>query len=185
MNQHFTVNSISEAWQKVAEVFPSDYIRDDSSSSRAGYDIYRSTVKSESGAYQWYYCYICDLGCTLEVNLTDDKWNGTTIYINIEKAAEAEEPAQESEPETKSPETFELVLTEEEAKLIRAAVCRASMKNTVKYIDAKHTQEEIMTEFYNAQRLLYHSIINRLDQILGYEKSFSDEEITKKIIKKT
>lgn len=183
MNQHFTVNSISEAWQKVAEVFPSDYVRDDSSSTSAGYDIYRSTVKSESGAYQWYYCYICDLGCTLEVNLTDDKWNAITIYINIEKASEAEEPTQE--PETESPETFELVLTEEEAKLIRAAVCRAFMKNTVKYIDAKHAQEEIMTDFYNAQRLLYHSIINRLDQILGYEKSFSDEEITKKIIKKT
>ena len=180
MNKHFTVNSISEAWQKVAEVFPSDYIRDDSSSSRAGYDIYRSTVKSEGGVYQWYYCYICDLGCTLEVNLTDDKWNATTIYINIEKAAEAEEPTQEPEPETENPEMFELVLTEEEAKLIRAAICRASMKNTVKYIDAKHTQEEIMTEFYNAQRLIYHSIINRLDQILGYEESFPDEEKLKK-----
>ena len=180
MNQHFNVNSISEAWQKVAEVFPSDYVRDDSSSVHAGYDIYRSTVKSEGGNYQWYYCYICNLGCTLEVNLTDDKWNATTIYINIEKAAEAEEPAQETETETKRPETFELVLTEEEAKLIRAAVCRASMKNTVKYIDAKHKQEEIMTEFYNAQRLLYHSIINRLDQILGYEESFPDEEKLKK-----
>ena len=111
MNQHFNVNSISEAWQKVAEVFPSDYVRDDSSSARAGYDIYRSTVKSEGGNYQWYYCYICNLGCTLEVNLTDDKWNATTIYINIEKfvcnyrnscpAAEAEEPAQETETEKK------------------------------------------------------------------------------------
>lgn len=173
MNQHFIVNSISEAWQKVAEVFPSDYIRDDSSSARAGYNIYRSTVKSEGGAYQWYYCYICDLGCTLEVNLTDDKWNSITIYINIEKAAEAEEPAQESE--TERPEMFEFVLTEEEAELIRAAVCRASIKNTVEYIEAKHAQEKIMTDFYNAQRLLYHSIINRLDQILGYEKSFSNE----------
>ena len=102
MNQHFNVNSISEAWQKVAEVFPSDYVRDDSSSARAGYDIYRSTVKSEGGNYQWYYCYICNLGCTLEVNLTDDKWNATTIYINIEKAAEAEEPAQETETETET-----------------------------------------------------------------------------------
>lgn len=68
------VNSISKAWQAVNEIFPTDYIKDENSSARAGYPVYRSTADGH------YYDYICDLGNRLEVNLSD----GRTINICIQ-----------------------------------------------------------------------------------------------------
>lgn len=92
MKLSFTVNNKYEAWAKANELFPTDYAKDEDSSERAGYPIYRSTVKSEEGEYQYYYCDICDLGSSLEITITDHEWHDITIYINIVEPAKAEKP---------------------------------------------------------------------------------------------
>lgn len=92
MKLSFTVTNKLEAWEKVNELFPTDYAKDEASSQNAGYSVYRSTVKSDEGAYQYYYCYICDLGSSLEITITDHEWNCTTIYIRIVEPAKAETP---------------------------------------------------------------------------------------------
>lgn len=73
------VTSKQEAWNKVNEIFPTDYEQDLGSSDRAGYPIYRSTAEGH------YYDYICDLGNRLEVNLPD----GKSVDIWIQSPAEA------------------------------------------------------------------------------------------------
>lgn len=67
------VRSIKDAWQKADEVFPTDYIKDEIKSERAGYGIYVSTA---DGVNAW----ISDLGDRLEVNLDNGKT--ITIWIN-------------------------------------------------------------------------------------------------------
>lgn len=69
-----TVRSKQEAWNKANEIFPTDYIKDDARSERAGYDIYYSTA---AGVHAW----ISDLGNRLEVNLE----TGDTVDIWIEE----------------------------------------------------------------------------------------------------
>lgn len=68
------VKSISEAWNKADEIFPTDYIKDEARSINAGYDIYYSTAE---GVHAW----ISDLGNRLEVNLS----TGETINIWIDE----------------------------------------------------------------------------------------------------
>jgi len=86
MTKHFTVRSISEAWNKANEIFPTDYERDGDRSSRAGYPVYSSTADGH------WYDYICDLGDRLELNLS----NGDTVNIWI-KADEADTEPTEAE----------------------------------------------------------------------------------------
>ena len=80
------VTSKQEAWNKVNEIFPTDYEQDLGSSDRAGYPIYRSTAEGH------YYDYICDLGNRLEVNL--DSSHLATVNIWIEEPAKAEDNVQ-------------------------------------------------------------------------------------------
>ena len=68
------VKSKQEAWRKADIIFPTDYMKDDNRSNRAGYDIYHSTV---AGVNAW----ISDLGNRLEVNLE----NGETVNIWIDE----------------------------------------------------------------------------------------------------
>ena len=68
------VRSRKEAWNKADVIFPTDYIKDEARSERAGYDIYYSTAKSVNA-------WISDLGDRLEVNLE----TGETITIWIEE----------------------------------------------------------------------------------------------------
>ena len=68
------VKSKQEAWNKVDEIFPTDYIKDEVKSERTGYDIYYSTA---DGVNAW----ISDLGDRLEVNLA----NGKTFNIWLEE----------------------------------------------------------------------------------------------------
>ncbi|MEY8418869.1 hypothetical protein AALA83_06245 [Oscillospiraceae bacterium 44-5] len=84
-----TVTSKQEAWNKVNEIFPTDYEHDLGSSDRAGYPIYRSTAEGH------YYDYICDLGNRLEVNLDSSRL--ATVNIWIEEPAKVEPKEQESE----------------------------------------------------------------------------------------
>ena len=74
------VRSIQEAWNKADVIFPTDYIKDEVRSERAGYDIYYSTAKSVNA-------WIRDLGNRLEVNLE----TGETINIWIEEEPKFEE----------------------------------------------------------------------------------------------
>lgn len=68
------VRSRQEAWNKADAIFPTDYIKDEVRSKKAGYDIYYSTAQS---VHAW----ISDLGDRLEVNLE----TGETINIWIEE----------------------------------------------------------------------------------------------------
>lgn len=65
-------NTRERAWEIANEVFPTDYLKNEARSKRAGYDIYESTAE---GIFAW----ISDLNDRLEVNLD----NGTTITIWI------------------------------------------------------------------------------------------------------
>lgn len=78
------VTSKQEAWNKVNEIFPTDYEQDLGSSDRAGYPIYRSTAEGH------YYDYICDLGNRLEVNLDSSNLATVNIWIDapIEEVSE-------------------------------------------------------------------------------------------------
>ena len=67
-----TAWSTAHAWAIVDELFPGDYARDDNSSERAGYPIFRATSEGSRA-------YICDLNSSLEINYDD----GSTQRINI------------------------------------------------------------------------------------------------------
>ena len=72
-----TVNSIKEAWEAADKIFPTDYIKDNEASEKAGYDIFKSTIFANDS-------WISDLGTSLEVNI--DKGNYCdTVRINIEQ----------------------------------------------------------------------------------------------------
>lgn len=68
-----TAWSTAHAWAIVDELFPGDYTRDDNSSERAGYPIYRATSENSRA-------YICDLNSCLEVNYDDGR--SQRIYID-------------------------------------------------------------------------------------------------------
>ena len=73
MTENIKVNSVEEMWNKANQIFPTDYEKDEESSLRAGYPIYRSTIE--------YYNYICDLNCRLEVNLKEGN-KTINIWLN-------------------------------------------------------------------------------------------------------
>ena len=73
-NRHFREKSAEEAWNRVNEIFPTDYAKDEDSSQRAG------------TADGHFYDYICDLNDRLEVNLS----TGETVNIWIEQETELE-----------------------------------------------------------------------------------------------
>lgn len=72
------VCSVEDAWGVVNLIFPTDYEKDEDSTKRAGYPIYRSTAEER------YYCYICNLNTRLEINLD----NGKTVNVWIATEAE-------------------------------------------------------------------------------------------------
>lgn len=82
-------NTIQEAWNMANKIFPTDYEKDEASSQRAGYPIYRSTAEGH------HYDYICDLNDRLEVNLS----TGKTVNIWIQEAQEPEKKEEEISPE--------------------------------------------------------------------------------------
>lgn len=64
-----TVKTIEAAWEAANKLFPTDYQKDEESSQRAGYPIYRSTAADH------FHFYICDLNDRLEVNLDNESVN--------------------------------------------------------------------------------------------------------------
>lgn len=65
MTKHIKVNSISTAWEVAASIFPTDYQKDEESSKRAGYPIYKTTSTDESFSG----FHISDLNTRLEVSM--------------------------------------------------------------------------------------------------------------------
>lgn len=76
----YTVKNMQQAWNKVNEIFPTDYEKDVKSSEHAGYPVYRSTAEGH------YYDYICDLNDRLEVNLSTGE--SINVWVKPEKVAE-------------------------------------------------------------------------------------------------
>ncbi len=66
-----TVKTEYQAWEAVTALFPDEYKKDEESSAKAGYSVYRSTVN--------YYNYFCMLGDRIEVNFS----NGKTVNVWI------------------------------------------------------------------------------------------------------
>lgn len=98
MVKHIKVNSMSTAWEVAASIFPTDYQKDEESSKRAGYPIYKTTSTDESFSG----FHISDLNTRLEVSM-----GAETAMIWVEENKE---------------DTFEIVvkgLTEEENKGFR------------------------------------------------------------------
>lgn len=75
------VRTIEEAWTKVNEIFPTDYQKDEESSERTGYPIYRSTADGHFNDY------ICDLNTRLEVNIAEGN-QSINIWIETEEQGE-------------------------------------------------------------------------------------------------
>lgn len=69
-----TVRDKTQAWEEVNKIFPTDYEKDEASSVRAGYDIYRHRELN-------YYSRICDLGNRLEVLTGEYGENVVNIWI--------------------------------------------------------------------------------------------------------
>jgi hypothetical protein len=72
-------SSKAQAWEMANKIFPTDYEKDEGSSARAGYDIYR--MRGDWCPSENYYNWISDLGNRLEINLA----NGETVNIWIEE----------------------------------------------------------------------------------------------------
>lgn len=97
----YTVKSMEQAWKKVNEIFPTDYEKDEGSSERAGYSVYRSTAEGH------YYDYICDLGDRLEANLSTGE--SINVWVKPEqKVAEREENEAHFEVEVATKKTGEV-----------------------------------------------------------------------------
>ena len=76
--------TIQEAWNLANKMFPTDYQKDEESSKRAGYPIYRSTAEGHFNDY------ICDLNDRLEVNIAEGN-QSINIWIDPEEQGEGVE----------------------------------------------------------------------------------------------
>lgn len=83
-----TAWSTAHAWAIVDELFPGDYTRDDNSSERAGYPIYRATTEGSRA-------YICDLNSGLEINYDDG--SSQRIYIDRDALKAEHQQAEQAE----------------------------------------------------------------------------------------
>lgn len=100
-----TAWSTAHAWAIANEIFPGDYIRDENSSERAGYPIYRATSEDSRA-------YICDLGTGLEINYDD----GSSQWISINSEALRAEHQQAEQAEALAREIEQRQAAEEAAR---------------------------------------------------------------------
>ena len=92
------VANMKAAWEAVNKIFPTDYIKDESSSKNAGYPIYRSTLDATATEkYQPWYCQIADLSTRLEVTVTYADWRQEVTNIWIIPDEPEREPKKEAE----------------------------------------------------------------------------------------
>ena len=131
------VTSKQEAWNKVNEIFPTDYEQDLGSSDRAGYPIYRSTAEGH------YYDYICDLGNRLEVNLPDGK--SVDIWIQAPAEADTSDSTKDTEDSGSA--------TKEERRETAKRIQRLAYFYTVEYVgqlDNKKREDAAVKEMQDA-----------------------------------
>lgn len=149
MTLHINALNREEAWNRVNELFPSDYAEDPRSSSRAGYPVYRSTMDTEISRYN----YICDLGTTLEVNLIDKDWKSTTVRISIiESGQPTPTPERERKPESE--------LREAAQELAREIVIRDE-SGDIRRRSTTPEREILYRIIYAALSTLNYSVENR------------------------
>lgn len=74
-----TAWSTAHAWAIADELLPGDYAKDEQSSERAGYPIYRATSENSRA-------YICDLGDELEINYDDGSSQRITVRPEVLEA---------------------------------------------------------------------------------------------------
>lgn len=86
-----TVTNKEQAWRKANEIFPTDYVKDETASECTGYDIYRHPTLN-------YYNRICDLGDRLEILTGEYGENVTNIWIEEPKMTVEEKAAQYAYP---------------------------------------------------------------------------------------
>nr|AHF24063.1 hypothetical protein [uncultured bacterium Contig643] len=90
--KHETAKNVQEAWRIADRIFPTDYMKDEEASERAGYPIYRSTAAERN---DW----ISDLGVRLEINIDAPV---ETITIWIEQEPEIEETSKMDSDDVRS-----------------------------------------------------------------------------------
>lgn len=100
-----TAWSTAHAWAIVNELFPGDYAKDDNSSERAGYPVYRATSEDSRA-------YICDLNTGLEINYDD----GSSQWIGINSDARKAEIQQTEQAEALAREIEKRKAAEEAAR---------------------------------------------------------------------
>lgn len=83
-----TAWSTAHAWAIADELFPGDYAKDENSSERAGYPIYRATTEGSRA-------YICDLNSGLEINYDDG--SSQRIYIDRDALKAEHQQAEQAE----------------------------------------------------------------------------------------
>lgn len=118
MTKHRHAGSPAEAWRIADGIIPTDYNKDETSSVRAGYSIYRSTLDPMT--------YIADLGARLEVNAGAET---TIIWID--------EPTEE--PEQTAPEVVEVLGVPAEKIADRWYLIRLVNGRTIEVIEAPTT----------------------------------------------
>lgn len=84
-----TVKTEYQAWEAVTAFFPAEYKKDEESSARAGYPVYRSIEN--------HYDYFCMLGDRIEVNFS----NGKTVNVWIKPDQKPEVRQHKPEAELK------------------------------------------------------------------------------------
>ena len=104
------VKSKEAAWEEVDKIFETDYEKDELSSERAGYNIYRHPTLN-------YYNRICDLGNRLEVLMGDYGDLVTNIWIEPEIIKGMGTEMSEFDYQTLCGNKKDWEMTEDEAKM--------------------------------------------------------------------
>ena len=132
-----TAWSTAHAWAIVNELFPGDYSRDEISSERAGYPIYRATSEGSRA-------YICDLNSALEINYDD----GSSQRITIDRDALEAEHRQAEQAEALAREIEQRKAAEDAAR--KADEARALVQGELE--DAREALADMEAEQENMSK---------------------------------
>lgn len=138
------VASVKEAWELANRLFPTDYEKDEQSSSNAGYPIYQSTAE---GVNAW----ISDLGNRLELNYPDKP--SENIWIE-----------QEQEEDNASGLSYEIFITDssEAAYLIAQGLSNEPTQNRIQVSHGSASGSaftEIIPEIYRKNGKFYAALV--------------------------
>jgi len=160
--------TIKEAWTIADELFPTDYSKDEQSSQRAGYPVYRSTADQHTD-------YICDLGDRLEVNLSNGK--SVNIWIDAPAKQDALEMSQERKDLAKRLQRAAYWYTEEYVKeLSNKAKEDATVKEMQEADDGSEIRCVVLTAEQNANVMLdcIQEVIRAVNILLNKEEDVED-----------